>query len=164
VPYLRDQIRNAAVQAIADRKTLPQILAALPKEAGKTITRETLIATIAALVVRMNRRGITIHATTAKEFPAPGPEAAPYAPKGLDLDALKKPRKTRSDKGTKRGKQARHTPTPARKAPKAAETQPTKRQEKSAPKLSEPIARVTKPKTQKPKPSPALEEIIPDAD
>lgn len=159
MPYLRDQIRVKAVQAIAERKTLSQILETLPKEALETIPVEKLTETIAALVKRMNRRGITIYVPTAKEFPAPGPKAKPYAPKGLDLAAFKKPRKVRSDKGTKRGAQANPNPTTARKAMKAStKTQPTKRQEKPKP-IARPIVKV-----QKPKPNPALEENIPDAD
>jgi hypothetical protein len=171
MPYQRDILKHCLVQSIADRKTLKQILSDLPAQFRKLPSQtQAILSQICALVRRMNKRGITIHTATAKTFPPPGPKSQPYAPKGLDLAAFKKPRKVRSDKGTKRGEQAHPNPTPATKAKKAAavaraipeaqKTQPTKRQEKPTPKKqTKPTARA-----QKPSPSPALEESIPDAD
>lgn len=157
MPYQRDILKHCLVESIAARKTLKQILADLPAQFRKLPSQtQAILPQICALVRRMNKRGITIHTTTTKTFPAPGPKSQPYAPKGLDLAAFKKPRKVRSDKGTKRAKAA----TVARAIPEAQKTQSTKRQEKPTPKKApKPIAR-----TQKPKPSPALEENIPDAD
>ena len=181
MPYQRDILKHCLVQSIAARKTLKQILADLPAQFRKLPSQtQAILPQICALVKRMNKRGITIHTTTAKTFPPPGPESQPYAPKGLDLGAFKKPRKVRSDKGTKRAKEGAKAvdgfavasmlsaskpkeakaATVARAIPEAQKTQPTKRQEKPTPKKApKPIAR-----TQEPKPSPALEESIPDAD
>jgi hypothetical protein len=174
MPYQRDILKHCLVQSIAARKTLKQILADLPIQFRKLPSQtQAILPQICALVKRMNKRGITIHTTTTKTFPPPGPESQPYAPKGLDLAAFKKPRKVRSDKGTKRatdtkslafkvGKKA----DPARLARpthEAAEVEQAayhgKLPRSMRPSKTKPAARV-----QKPKPSPALEENIPDAD
>lgn len=103
-PFLKDPkparppLYHALIRQIAARRSLDQLLAFCAKHYPEAQGPEVKALTV-FWTKRLNTRGAILWVPKAELFQVP---EKPYFPKGLDLKADAKPRKVRSDKGTKK--------------------------------------------------------------